>query len=212
MQGRVVHGGASAFLAMSGVAPSANTVRFMRQYNEERWSDESLVSRLSDHSRKFAERVRETYDNAYSDESFRAMRALRDQFTHAFQEDMVQRLRGIGDYQNAPPIMQRFIMTDPFIRRRAQEQRTAAYDDDYVDPEPKTPTEWHRDRMFSINGFGIERDDGELEMSFFSVDPQEDDPFMDIDEQAKIHDAQMGILACFEEGEEDPLDKWKGKL
>lgn len=212
MEGNVVRGGAAAFLAMSGTAPSASSMRFLKQYNESRWSDESLMSRLSDHSRRFAERARQAYEDAYSDEMFRTMRSLRDQFTHAFQEDTIHRLRGIGDYQNAPPIMQRFILSDPIIRQRAQQQRTAAYDEDYVDREPQVPTEWHRDRMLSTNGFAIENDEGELELSFFAIDEEEDDPLMDIYEQSMIADAQMGVRICFEEGDEDPLDKWKGKL
>ncbi len=212
MEGNVVRGGAAAFLAISGNEPSASSMRFLKQYNEDRWSDESLMSRLTEHSRRFAERTKQVFEAAYSDEMLRTMRSLRDQFTHAFQENVIGRLRGIADYQNAPPIMQRFIMSDPVIRHRAQQQRTAAYDEDYKDPEPRVPTEWHCDRMLSTNGFGIEDETGELSMSFFAVDEDEDDPLMDIYEQSMIAAAQTGVRICFEEGEEDPLDKWKGHL
>lgn len=91
---------------------------------------------LSAAAQQFVAHSYDLFERFNSAEAQRLAEAAIRKVKGIFQPDSVQQLYELAMLQQAPLVMQRFIMADPVIRQAYMEQRIDGYGDTYVDYQP----------------------------------------------------------------------------
>lgn len=154
---QVIVGGANVFNALAYGEPSTSTLNYLQeQFN-------TGMSRLSDAGQEMFARGKEIYEQFVSSEAIRQAKAALSVVRNAFQRDVIFELREIEEFQQAKPVMQRWIMTAPALRKLYLQQRCDGYAGTYVDMEPGATGEDHYDWRRVHHGLAVEvpGEDGE---------------------------------------------------
>lgn len=107
----------------------------IRDYIREKAETVSAYAR--ERGNAFMSQVKDRWDEYNSDAVLRRMRAIRERTKGAYYtRDMVRELTSLSEIQQAPPVMRQFIMADPWIKERYENQRTEGYGDQYINPYP----------------------------------------------------------------------------
>lgn len=86
--------------------------------------------------------------------------ALTNHVRSMFSEDAVRYLSTIGDIQNAPSQMRRYIMAHPEVRQLYIDDRIAGYGEDYEDTQPGAIGASHGDYCDAVSGVVQTQEDG----------------------------------------------------
>ena len=129
--------------------------------------------------------------------------------------NMIRPLLTVSDIQAAKPVMQRYIMALPELRRLYTQQRCDGYSDSYVDHQPGKIGDAHYDYCRVMNGMVQEFKDAEgndtWKVVMYPDDLEEGDRELEMDEQciiANVWDiAREALLRKI-----DPSDVFNGKL
>lgn len=108
-----------------------------------------------------------------------------------------------GHLQNAPPIMQRYIMACPEIRQEYQQGRLDWYNDTYVDDDPDTIGENHYDYRKAVSG--IVQDDASYMVDLEEMRPGDQE--LTLREQTDISVTWEFVKECLVQSY-DPLKKY----
>lgn len=76
---------------------------------------------------QLAQNVIQAYETFYSDTALHHARVAMTRVKSYFQEDKIQMLTSIYEIQQAPPVMQRFIMAEPTIAKMYDQGRCEGY-------------------------------------------------------------------------------------
>lgn len=126
----VIHGGERELNLFTAGEPHPSMLQYMRNQAQE------IGQYIQNTGNTFAQNVLTAYDTYYSDGALRHARVALSKVKSYFQEDKISELETIYDVQQAGPIMQRWVMTDPVIRKLYHEGRCSGYAGSYVDPFP----------------------------------------------------------------------------
>jgi len=123
----VVYGGGDAFdsLLYTTQQNPVNQQYFQTQIDR-------INHTLTESGRAFMEASRTIYDQINSSEAAQLARLALRSAKSLFQPNVVQYIDTLDHLQSAPPIMQRWIMSQPDIRERYQQQRCHGYGDLYT--------------------------------------------------------------------------------
>jgi hypothetical protein len=166
---------------------------------------------LTEFGQSFFQGVQVLHDTFNSSEAMRAARAAIRRFDSMFLPDKVQTLEKLGHLQNAPIVMQRWIMAHDATRKMYHDQRLDGYSATYVDMWPSDRNLDHVDWRMIHNGVMMETEDGHV-MQHWLDDVQEGDVALRFEQQSEIlntHDVQDAYI---ELGQEDFTDRAGGKL
>ena len=176
----VVYGGPEAFRALLYPHQDhpANQTYFLQ--NLQNFSDT-----LTEAGRTFMEQSKAIYDRLNSSEVMRiAQNALR-QAGKLFLPNVIRPLYTLEDFQQAQPVMQRYIMSCPSVREAWQQQLCQGYGDTYLDLSPggirETDYTWRR----VMDGIIVEDDEGWYVKSYLD-ELIEGDPVLTIDQKTDI--------------------------
>lgn len=121
-----------------------------------------------------------------------------------YNPNVITCLSTIEQLQLAPVIMQRWLMTDPYIREQANNNRIYAWKDTYVDYEPELLPHERRDYRLLNQGLIETIEDGDwLAKQYFESYDENEKP-LTISERIDILDSIAYAKAYIEEMEEDP--------
>lgn len=82
-------------------------------------------------------RGREIFERFSGAEAIRLAKAAMRYAQHAFQPNVIRPLQNIADIQQAPGVMQRWVMANPMVREQFHMQRCDGYSETYVDVHPQ---------------------------------------------------------------------------
>lgn len=207
----VVYGGADAFDALAyGIDQNpANTNYFQRQI-------ESISNTLTDVGQSFFSNTQQLYNQVNNSETMRIARAAVRTAKSLFQPNQILSIFDIHQMQNAPIVMQRWIMANPVVREQYHKQLIDGYSDSYIDVAPNVIGENHYDYRRVMDSIIQETitDDGEDSWSvkFYPDEIFEGDKELSHDEKVDIlstwNIAEMFINA----GKSDPTSPWDSKM
>jgi len=173
------------------------------------------TSMLTDLGRSFMDSASALYKKLNDPMLNRMARSIVRNLSGITHANSIQPLMTIAAVQGAKPVMQRYIMAMPEIRRLYHKQLCDGYSDSYVDHEPNAVGEAHYDYRRVMNGMVIDlkRDDGTVTWCsvMYPDDLEEGDRELDIDEQSAIllsWDVAKAAIAR----KIDPTDVFNGKL
>lgn len=179
--------------------PEQNPLNY--QYIQDQFNN--ISDTLIGAGREFIEASKEIYDRVNSNEALRAAKAALRLSKGIIHSNIIQPLNNLNEIRSAGPIMQRYIMAEPVIRKAYHKQRIDGYSDTYIDLEPKEVGENHYDYRRVMDGMVVIEDDGWVATTYCLDDRGEEE--LTIDEKVDIINVWDLARAYFESGE-DPTD------
>lgn len=169
---------------------------------------------LTELGQQFFSRAKETYDRLNDVSLMRAARSISRHVRGMFHPNTIVAPRNLEDVRNAKPVMARYYMSEPRIRKLYQEQRCDGFSDTYVDRYPDVLRDEHYDYRRVMNGIVDHREiDGEQQyfVKEYVEELPEGERELDITEKAAILQGWDLIRMAIDDGE-DPTDIFGGKL
>jgi hypothetical protein len=188
-----------------GVDRNPGTMAYLQQQAQH------FSGALTDFGQQFAQGVQALHDSFNSSEAMRIARAALRRFDAMFLPDKIMYLESLGNLQNAPIAMQRWIMAHDGTRKMYHEQRLDGYSATYQDMWPSQRNLDHVDWRMIHNGIMMETEDGHV-MTHWLDDVQEGDVTLRFDQQCDILDTHAVQDAYIELGQDDFTDRSGGKL
>lgn len=204
----IIEGGEEHFNALLYPKPTQRVYDFISSQFQ------TVSSNLTEAGHKFAEYSRDLYENTVNSTAIRTAQAAIRRVNSLWQSDSIRSLTDIGSLQQAPVIMQRFIMAEPNIRRLYNNQQCEGYDNSYVDIHPGDIGENHYDYRRVMDGVVVvsDNDDGEWESTTYFDELLPDDFELEFEEQIDILDSWDAAKILIKEGKDDPTSVWNSEL
>lgn len=184
-----------------------------KNWLQEQWQRGTTM--LTDMGRQYAQRAEETWKQLYDPTLMRQARSMMRRVGGILHPNSITYLEDVRALQTAKPIMQRYIMALPELRKIYHRQMCDGFSDSYVDLEPKAIGEAHYDYRRVMDGMVVMTDlpDGKTgwTVTMYPDELHEGDRRLEIDEQDMIQSAwevaKSAILRRI-----DPTDVFNGKL
>jgi hypothetical protein len=170
------------------------------------------IGHLTDAAREVYDNSKEIYQAVNYSTAMRQARAVVRQLSNKSRTNEVMELKAIGELQNAPQIMQRFIMADPITRALYHNDECSGYTDSYVDLNPNAVGVSHYDYRRVMNGMWHEdTESGNLQMDVFYEDTDGD---IDLDALGQMDIVRTWdyVRAALKHGKEDPTSPYNELL
>lgn len=207
---QLLRGGNAAVQALLYGDVHPGTQRFFESRQE------SGFDRLREGARAFIQQAQEKFGFMASDATRRAIRDVRKAANWAWHGDYVRPLRSIDDLQLASPVMRRYLMAEPTIRKLYQRQQISGYDGQYEDLQPGVLGEDHRDYRRVMNEIVVEEEPDENETNFWAHQYMDvlvdDEPPLDPDEQFTVLECWNLAKRFMLEGKRDPTSLYNATL
>lgn len=157
MQVNVIQGAGAAGFDYMMFPEQAHSSQAYLQQQLTRFSDT-----LTDVGKGFLSATKTLYESVANSDAIRKAKAAIRLATGMFHPNMIRPLETLEDLQSAQPMMQRYIMAEPTIRKLYHEQKCDGYNDSYVDVEPDRIGETHHDYQRVMTGVvqEVDNEDG----------------------------------------------------
>jgi hypothetical protein len=167
---------------------------------------------LSDKAREFQQAVNEQVQRFNSSSFMRTARAVVRKVSNIWRSDEILPMCNIGEFQQAKPLMQRYIMAEPTIREMYNEQRCDGYSETYKDAEPGKVGYAHYDYRRATNAVYFKHDkDKPMESITYYETMRGNDRELHFEELQDIHQTWRNLKPmCF--GKEDPTSPYNESL
>lgn len=207
----VITGDANAFNALVyGTERHPGAV----QYLQSQMASFNMGS-LTEFGKQFVASATQIYDSFNSAEALRSARAAIRRFDAMFLPDRIQSIEKLNHLQNAPLAMQRWIMTDPVVRKYYHEQRIDGYSDTYVDNYWGRKDLEHYDWRILHEGVFEEVQTEDMDghvYRHFLAEVNDGDRALTMDEKTDALNTCDVARAYVELGEYDPTSKSNNKM
>ena len=205
---RVLHGDTNFAAALTyGSIQNA-----MHDYvNAELAKAQQMVVGMGQQMFQRAEQVRDSFINS---NAFRLAEAAIRQVQSMWGTNTIQPLYELWQVQNAPLIMQPYVMANPMLRNLYLQQRCDGYSGTYFDVHPGLVGEQHNDWRQAMSGMLQTRGEGDDEHDVFityTTDDSETAKPLSFEAQVDIQNAWMLVENAIVDGV-DPSSRWNDDL
>jgi hypothetical protein len=186
-------------------------------YIEQQFS--AVSNTLTDAGRAFMSSARERFESFHGSEAVRKGKAALRRTKMLFSPNTIRALTDISQLQEAPKVMQRYLMANKYARRKYFDQEIDGYSDSYVDLYPGQIGEDHYDYRRVMDGVVedlvvSEGEEGpDWKITHYVEDLVEGDRDLTCEEVSDIKNhAWNAIEIALREGAEDPSSIYRNKL
>lgn len=198
-------GGVDTFNAIVYSEPHPNTIAFMENMLNQ------PTTALTSAGEEFMSRARDAYERFNGSEAMRMARAAARQIKSQWDRNIIRPLTTIGDVQQAPMKMQRYLMAEPTVRRAYHRQQCDGYSETYVDAAPGFVGPEHYEYRRVMDGVVVESDDGWYFDQYFDELEEGDKDFL-FEEQFDILRSWNTLASAMMAGKDDPTSRWNAEL
>lgn len=192
------------------LAYGENNQGVMNYLNEQR---EMISSRLSDVGRQWYNSAADIYRQVDNSRAMQLLRAAERTINHYWDDDRVRYMNDIGTFQQAKPMMQRYIMADETVRSRYLQGQCSGFADTYVNYDGKDIGRTHYDYRRAVDGVvQTDEQDENWKVSMYFEDELEHDIKLDRSQQADIASTWVNVRAAMKRNREDPTSAWNNPL
>lgn len=215
---RLIKANDSLFREIAFGGPSERMLDFIDRQTERSFSN------LNEMGRQWLDRSKQRWEEVKHSNAFRITKALARKVLHGGGADVICELTDIGMLQHARSVNARYIMANPKLRMERNKGRINGYDGVYVDAEPDSIGESHRDYRRVMNGIvrweAVPESEWETSEAAFEYDayfePESEmgieEPELDIDEQVDILFNWSFAESLLETTDEDFSNEWNGTI
>lgn len=202
----VVYGGDEAFDAIVyGQQNPANLNYFQSQLN-------NVSQTLTNIGQQFFSNANEIYERFNGAEALRLIKAATRATVSLFTPDKITTLHGIGQFQQAPLTMQRWVMANPEVRTMYHAQRLDGYADTYVDVQPGKIGENHYDFRRVMDGVVTDDEEDTSFVKFYIDELEEGDAPLTHEDKVDILNTWDIVNMFLRAGKEDPTSPYNTSL
>lgn len=206
---QIVYGGDEAFAAsICGIQNPINRQYFEQQIENAR----TLIGNtFGEFGTQFIQGAQALYERFNGDRAIELAKAALNQVAGIFQADVIRSINDITHFQIATPVMQRWIMANPFVREIYYEQRCDGYSESYVDPEPgkigRDQYDWRR-----VDNGSVHVTDEGWYADQYAEQLNPGDTELDAVDQFRILNTWDALENLFVQGGKDPTSAWNNDL
>lgn len=201
----VTVGSSEEFNAMAFGQKHPGTINFLQNQIS---NIQNMSNIFTDAGRMFVTAATDMFNRYNSEEALRRVSAAVRKVSHVFQSNTIRHIHDIGGLQQAPVIMQRYIMAEPTVRNMYLEQRCDGYSGTYVNMHGNAVGEDHYDYRRVMNGIVADHieEDGETnwKCTLYYEELIEGDRELTIEEQDDVINTWDAIKYAMKLGEDDP--------
>jgi hypothetical protein len=179
----LIDGNAMSFRAAAYGRPQPATINFLQQ----QFNDPSRALMFANSS--FLERAQNVFEENYGDAAMARLEAVRRNLRKSWDLDEIRPLRTVEEMQNAKPVMQRWLMANPFIRTQFKQGRVAGFGDSYINHKKQGVGEDHYDYRLATSGFATFDDENGWKATTYGDELLEGDTRPSFLEQIDIFDS-----------------------
>ena len=190
-----------ATAALFGTA-SHSTVNYVNNRAKE------FMGIVSQSSKEIVDRFRRDFSEATSGHVSRAAQAVRNRVLGYFQDDSIRYLSSVGQIQNAPNKMVRWVMAHPGIRDYYHQGSVMGYGDRYEDVARDVSGPRHYDYRRVTNGMIIKNESGAYSATTYAERLHGSDIDLNVSQQSAILRTWMVLDEALEDGVIDPTSEW----
>lgn len=173
---------------------------------------QQLSATFGNAATQFVDRARQMYEKFNGEDALRKARAALNKLDTIWQQDIVYEMTTVGQMQQAKPVMQRWIMAQPDLRKLYMQQRCYGYADSYVDYDPGNVGRDHYDWRRVMNGMAVVDEDGDTRISIFMDEHRKDDMPLSHDDKVRIQTCWDFAKHFLEIGDDDFTNPRGGKF
>lgn len=209
---QIIEGGSLMFDSLAYGRQHPGTVQFLASQFEQ------ATNFLTNAGQQFMTGARDFYERLAGSNAARMLRAAGRSIRSMWQLDEIRALQTVGDFQQAPLAMQRWIMAEPTVRQYFLDQRCDGYSDTYIDIDPGKVGPDHYDYRRATDGlvFIDEKPDEHGEFGWHATTYMEellpDDVELTLEEQLDIHQTWQWVKSLMKQGNEDPTSRFNADL
>lgn len=201
---QVSTGSVAEFNAMAFGEQHPNTLTFLQNQMQ---TMHNMSNVFVDSGNSFITAATNMYEKFNGLEAMRIAKAAIRKVSHIFQSNSIRSLWEIGDFQQAPIIMQRYILAQPDVRSTWLDQRCDGYSGSYVNMHGNDVGEDHYDYRRVMTGIVQDViEDGEVnwKSTIYFDQIVEGDRELTMDEKSDILNTWDAIAYTLKRGKEDP--------
>jgi hypothetical protein len=199
-------GGADGFYASLWGLPHPSTLDFIQRKLHQ--TTESLTAA----GQQFMMGAQALYERYNGDHALRLMAAAARTASHFWQSNNIRYLGDIGSMQQAPLVMQRWVMAEPMVRQMYHDNRLDGYSHSYVDMHPGMVGEQHYDWRRVMSGVVEFKENGDWYARTYCEDLLPDDVEPTMLEKHDVLETWWAIRQQLEAGKDDPTSVFNAEL
>ena len=124
---------------------------------------------------------------------------------HRWQRDVISELTTLSDFQNAPRVMRRYLMTDDRVRNLHQLGRLDGYGDLYQDEDPTACSRTHQaNREVMTGAFELDAEGNETWRTCLGTTDENDEQTLSFSMRDLIRQARRDFNTLIDKGGQDP--------
>jgi hypothetical protein len=203
---QVVIGGNTEFNALVYGQKNPGTISFLEQ------EAFTISPQLTHAGQEFFANQAMLFEQYNGAEALRLANAAVRKVQAIFQPNSIRNLWELGAIQNAPLVMQRWIMAEPTVRKMYHEQRCDGYAETYVDMHPGFVGREHYDWRQVQHGLVQTEDEDAPMVSFFFDELEQGDRELTLEEKMDIVSTWDVVRSMLKPGGEDPTSVFGTQL
>lgn len=198
-------GGIDMFNARVYSEAHPNTVNFIENQLQ------NVSHAVSTAGQQFMAQAKDRYEAFNGSEAMRLARAAARQLSSHWNRNVIQPVVTVPQLQQAPMVMQRYLMAEPTTRQMYHKQQCDGYSETYIDMQPGVVGEDHYDYRRAMNGIVQETEDGWF-FDEYLEELHEGDRELMFEEQFDIQRSWRGLLDAMLDKKDDPTSPWNAEL
>ena len=201
----IVYGGNDSFNESAFHMPSTGTMQYLQQQKEHFFN--SIVPT----AQQFFKTVGSVYESISNSDAMRIARSVGRRVKSLWQRNEIRYLDGIGEVQNAPSAMVRWIMAEPTVHTLYHANGCDGYSHMYQDNSPGKIGKDHYDYRRVVDGLYVPDDEDGLSATTFyeEIDPEDE---LDISQKVDIIDTWEQIKIHLDARQDDPTSIYNASL
>lgn len=199
-------GGVDTFNALVYGEPHPNTVSFVEGMLAQ------PTAAIGSAGEAFMDRAREAYERFNGSEAMRVARAAARQVKSQWDRNIIRPLETIGEVQQSPYKMHRYMMAEPMVRQAYHRQQCDGYSHAYVDVAPGLVGHDHYDYRRVMDGIVQEDDQGGWYFDEYFDELDDGDRDLMFEEQFDILRSWNTLASAMMQGKDDPTSVWNAEL
>lgn len=204
----VVVGGTNAFDHMMYGAPNQEIHQFVNHLHQQ------ITPMLTQEGLNFVQQTRNEWSKFFGEDAARLARGAIRRIASLWDDDTIRQLVGIAQLQQAPVVMQPFIMAQPEIRQAYLNQKVDGYSDTYVNEHDNAVGEDHYHYQCVMSGIVADTDeDGEewKAVTYF-LEPEKSEDELNFDQKLDVLCTWSEVLLRYRTGRDDPTSRYNSAL
>lgn len=204
---QMVVGGTNTFDHLLYGAPRQEVQQFVNNLHHQ------ITPMLTQEGLNFVQQTRNEWSKFFGEDAARLARAGARRVVSLWDDDSIHQLVGLAAIQQAPVIMQPFIMAQPEIRQAYLDQKIDGYSDSYVNEHGTAVGEQHYHYQCVTSSIVVDtEEEEEWKAITYFLDHEKPEDELSFDQKVDVLSTWSEVLMRYRTGRDDPTSRFNSSL